>query len=114
MSPAEQVSPWFVLATVLVIAAVTYLLRGIPFLVLSRLRDSPVVAHLGRTMPLGVMVVLVVYALPDIDFTRAPFGLPELAALAVTIGLHLWRRNVALSLLAGTGTYVALLALTGG
>lgn len=107
-------APLTILALVTVISAVTYLLRLAPFLALRRLGDSPAVAFLGRTMPLGVMVILVVYSLSSIDVTTAPYGLREAAALAVTVALHLWRRNVLLSLVGGTGCYVALLAATGG
>lgn len=101
-----------VLGILLVVFAVTYLLRLAPFLALRRLGDSPLVAFLGRTMPLGVMLVLVVYTVRDVDLTAAPFGLPELAGVAVTAGLHLWRRNALLSIVGGTLAYVAILAVT--
>ena len=100
-----------ILLTLLVIFAVTYALRLAPFLFLRRVHDSPVVGHLGRTMPLGVMAVLVVYTLSSVDVTAAPHGLPELAGVVVTAGLHLWRRNAMLSIVAGTATYMAALAL---
>ncbi len=35
-------------------------------------------------------------------------ALPEILALASTVGLHLWRRNAVLSILGGTASYVAL------
>jgi branched-subunit amino acid transport protein AzlD len=100
-----------ILLTLLVIFAVTYALRLAPFLALRRVQDSPVVAYLGRTMPLGVMAVLVVYTLSSVDLAAAPHGLPELAGIGVTAGLHLWRRNAMLSIVAGTGAYMAALAL---
>lgn len=101
-----------ILATLLVVFAVTYLLRLAPFVALRRLGESPLVAFLGRTMPLGVMLVLVVYTLREVDLTAAPFGLPELAGVGVTAGLHLWRRNALLSIVGGTLAYVAVLAVT--
>ncbi len=33
------------------------------------------------------------------------------AALVVTVAVHLWRHNAVLSILAGTGAYVALMSL---
>lgn len=57
------------------------------------------------------MVILVVYTLRETQFTAAPYGVPELGALALTIGLHLWRRSALLSILAGTLSYVGLLAV---
>ena len=35
-------------------------------------------------------------------------ALPDILALAITLGLHLWRRNAVLSILGGTASYVAL------
>ncbi|MFH5824971.1 branched-chain amino acid transporter permease [Georgenia sp. AZ-5] len=104
-------SPGQVLLTLLVIFAVTYALRLAPFLALRRVRDSRLVGYLGRTMPLGVMAVLVVYPLSAVDLTTAPHGVPELAGVAVTAGLHLWRRNAMLSIVGGTLTYMGALAL---
>ncbi|WP_454777727.1 branched-chain amino acid transporter permease [Georgenia muralis] len=104
-------TPERILLTLLVIFAVTYALRLAPFLLLRRAGGSRAVAYLGRTMPLGVMAVLVVYTLSEVDLTAAPHGVPELVAVAVTAGLHLWRRNALLSIVAGTGVYVGLVAL---
>ncbi|MPV37394.1 branched-chain amino acid transporter permease [Georgenia subflava] len=104
-------SPLQILLTLLVIGAVTYALRLAPFVALRKVRDSELVDHLSRTMPLGVMAILVVYTLSTVDLTAAPHGLPEIAGVAVTAGLHLWRRNAMLSIIAGTATYMAVLAL---
>jgi branched-subunit amino acid transport protein AzlD len=104
-------SPAHILLTLLVIFAVTYALRLAPFLALRRVRDSALVTFLGRTMPLGVMAILVVYTLSSVDVTAAPHGLPEAAGVVVTAALHLWRRNALLSIVGGTGTYMAALAL---
>lgn len=103
--------PGHALAILLVIFAVTYLLRLAPFLALRHVRDSALVAYLGRTMPLGVMVILVVYTLREVDLTRPPAALPELAGVAATAVLHLWRRNALLSIVGGTVTYLAVAAL---
>jgi branched-subunit amino acid transport protein AzlD len=48
--------------------------------------------------------VLVVYTITTLD--GSPIAL--VAALAVTVAVHLVRRNVALSMLAGTVLYAAL------
>jgi branched-subunit amino acid transport protein AzlD len=47
--------------------------------------------------------------------TSVPEALPFAVAVAVTGGLHLWRRNALLSILAGTVVHVALATgLAGG
>ncbi|WP_219511390.1 AzlD domain-containing protein [Nonomuraea ceibae] len=57
--------------------------------------------------PAGVMVILVVYCLHGLPVTEVRAVAP-LTALAVTVGLHLWRRNALLSILGGTATHVIL------
>lgn len=104
-------STGYVLAALAVFLVVTFALRAAPFLLIDRLRDSAAVAWLGARMPVGIMVILVVYTLRETPFTAAPHGAPELVALAVTVGLHLWRRNALLSIVGGTALYVALTML---
>ena len=93
-------------------AAITFGLRALPFAVLAPLRRSAVLDQLRLTMPLGLMVVLVVYAASTAGLDAGGAGLRYGAAVAVTIGLHLWRRNPSLSIVAGTATYVVLTALS--
>ena len=91
---------------------VTVALRAAPFVALTRLRDSGVVWYLGRTMPAGVMVVLVVYTLRD---TTAEVGswVPAAVALALTLGVHLAFRRAAASIVLGTATFMLLQAWLG-
>ncbi|TGA97329.1 AzlD domain-containing protein [Streptomyces sp. MZ04] len=97
----------YAIAAVIVAAAVTWALRALPFAVLAPLRASATVQYLSTRMPVGVMVILVVYCLRDLPLTEARATAP-LTALAVTIGLHLWRRNALLSILGGTTVHVIL------
>ena len=101
--------PPYVVAAILVSAAVTWALRGLPFALLAPLRSSALVRYLGVHMPAGVMTVLVVYTVTTLDGSVVAL----VAALAVTVGLHLWRRNVALSMLAGTTVYALLVSWSG-
>ncbi|MGP3977115.1 branched-chain amino acid transporter permease [Streptomyces sp. 8N114] len=97
----------YAIVAVLVTAAVTWSLRALPFAALAPLRASATVQYLSTRMPAGVMVILAVYCLRDLALTQ-PRVLAPLAALAVTIGLHLWRRNALLSILVGTAVHVTL------
>ncbi|ARZ66155.1 AzlD domain-containing protein [Streptomyces sp. HU2014] len=97
----------YAVAAVLVAAAVTWGLRALPFAALTPLRASRTVQYLSTRMPAGVMVILLVYCLRDLPLTHARAVAPA-AALAVTVGLHLWRRNALLSILGGTATHVIL------
>ncbi|MFD3310515.1 branched-chain amino acid transporter permease [Streptomyces sp. NPDC058694] len=97
----------YAVAAIGVAAAVTWVLRALPFAALAPLRASSTVQYLGARMPAGVMIILVVYCLHDLPVTEARAAAP-LAALATTIGLHLWRRNALLSILGGTAVHVVL------
>ncbi|MFC7484809.1 branched-chain amino acid transporter permease [Luedemannella flava] len=94
-------------------ASTTLLLRATPFLALQKAADAPVVRYLGRIMPAGIMVILVIYSLNGIRLTTYPYGLPSLIAVTVTLLIHAWRRNPLLSIVVGTATYMVSLHLFG-
>ncbi|QOV98599.1 AzlD domain-containing protein [Rhodococcus pyridinivorans] len=93
----------YVLGALAVMFVVTVALRAAPFLALSALKNSAFVDFLGRTMPAGVMMILVMYTLRDVGEST---WLPATVGLAGTIAVHLWRRNAALSTVVGTGLYL--------
>lgn len=97
---------------VLVMAAVTAALRFLPFLVFGGMRETPpFVAFLGRVLPCAVIGMLVIFCFKNVSLLSSPFGAPEWIAGAVVVGLHVWRRNTLLSILAGTATYMLLVQL---
>ena len=64
--------------------------------------------YLGRVLPYAVMGLLLIYCLKEVRVTAWPYGIPELIGLAVTAALQLWRKNMLLSIAAGTVLYMAL------
>jgi branched-subunit amino acid transport protein AzlD len=98
----------YLLAAVAVSAAVTWGLRALPFTALARLRASAAVGYLSTRMPIGVMVILLAYTLRGLPLAGPVQALPDVLALAATVGLHLWRHNAVLSILGGTAIHVAL------
>jgi branched-subunit amino acid transport protein AzlD len=103
--------PAHIAAMVAVSAAITWALRALPFAALAPLRRSVVVRYLSLHMPLGVMVMLAFYTLREIPTADGLQRWAALAALAVTVGLHLWRRNLLLSIVGGTLTNVLIASL---
>ncbi len=101
----------YVLAAVLISAGITWALRALPFAVLAPIRDSEFLAYLGKRMPVGLLVILVVYTLVDIDFAHSASVVPAAVGLVTTIGVQLWRRRMILSIFAGTAAYVTLASL---
>ncbi|WP_052850264.1 branched-chain amino acid transporter permease [Streptomyces avicenniae] len=104
----------YLVAAVATAVAVTWALRALPFAVLARLRAGPLTVLLGAAMPVGAAVVLTVYTLRDFDPGVPEDAWPTAVALAVTVALHLWRRNVPLSIVGGTAAHAALSALLAG
>lgn len=98
----------YIAAALATAVAITFTLRAIPFVVRSRLGGSAVLESFGRWMPLGAVAILAVYALSSIDIGNSVHGIPQIAGVAATVGMHLWRRNVALSILVGTAVCVVL------
>jgi branched-subunit amino acid transport protein AzlD len=98
----------YLAAAVAIAAAITWALRALPFAVLAPLRRSRAVPYLAASMPVGVMTILVVHTLRHTALTVPPYGAAVGLALAVTVALHLWRRNVVLSIFGGTAVHVFL------
>lgn len=101
----------YLIAVVAVAAAITVALRALPFAMTATLRSSALIADLGRHLPAGIMIILVVHLLSDAPLDGPLVGLRELVPVAVTVAVHLWRRNALLSMTAGTGVYAVALAL---
>ena len=92
----------YLLGAVTVCAAVTFGLRALPFAAVDTLRRVPMIANIGRWMPAGAVLILAIYGLHGIEASTSTHGIAELSGVAVVIALQLWRRNMVLSLVAGT------------
>ncbi len=101
----------YIVAVIVVVWAVTFALRAAPFVFLARVRDSETLAFLGRTMPAGVMLILVIFSLQDVTFTSAESWVPAAVGVVTTLALHLGFRKVLVSLLGGTGAFALALSL---
>ncbi len=95
---------------VAVMALATLLTRAAPFMLFPDAKKAPAfIQYLGRVLPHAMMGMLVVYCLKDVKITQSPHGLPELIAILCAAGLHLWRRNVILSIAGATVLYMGLI-----
>ena len=84
--------------------------RFLPFLVFREDRETPAfVKYLGKYLPGAVFGMLVIYCVRNVDVAAGSHGLPELIAIAVTTGIHLWKRQTLLSIAAGTVCYMLLI-----
>lgn len=101
-------NPGYVAAALAVAVAITVSLRTSSFVLKGALRDSPLLADLGRWMPLGAITILAIYCLSSINLSGPTHGIPELAGVAVTLAVHLWRHNLVLTLTVGAAVCLAL------
>ncbi len=87
----------------------TMLTRFLPFILFPEGRPTPkYVSYLGKALPGAVFSLLVVYCLKNVSILGGSHGLPELIAIAVVVLLHLWKRQMLLSIAAGTVAYMLL------
>ena len=99
-----------IVITVAIVVAGTLLTRFSAFLIFAPGRKAPdFVQYLGKALPAAVMGMLVVYTFKDTIVLSYPYGIPELIALLVTVGMHLWKRNMFMSIGAGTVVYMILI-----
>lgn len=97
-------------ATIAVVALVTALVRGLPYLLFGGKREIPdAIGYLGSVLPAAIMIILVLYCLRGVNFTAYPQGLAELLSLALVTAVHLWKKNAVLSIVAGTACYMILI-----
>ena len=90
----------------------TVLTRFLPFAVFSTKRPTPrYIQYLGRVLPGAIFAMLVIYCLRNVPILTGSHGLPELLSIAVTVGLHLWKRQMLLSIAGGTICYMLLVQL---
>ncbi len=91
-------------------SVMTILTRFLPFMVFRK-KTPQYIIYLGKVLPPAIIGMLVVYCLKDITLTAAPFGIPELIAIACVVGVQIWRRSALLSILSGTVIYMVLVQL---
>ena len=97
------------LLTIAVVALGTMLTRFLPFLVFPGGKETPkFIQYLGKFLPGAVFGLLVVYCLKHVDLLSGSHGIPEAVAIAVVAGLHLWKRQMLLSVAGGTLCYMLL------
>ncbi len=100
------------LITIAAVALGTMLTRFLPFFIFSGKRETPkYIVYLGKVLPGAVFGMLVIYCLRNVSLLSGSHGIPELIGIAVTAALHLWKKQMLLSIAGGTLCYMLLLAL---
>ena len=100
------------LITILMVVLGTMLTRFLPFLLFPGNKPTPkYIQYLGNVLPAAVFGLLVVYCLKNVSFLTGTHGIPELISIAVVVVLHLWKRQMLLSIAGRTVCYMLLVQL---
>ena len=93
---------------IVVMSLVTIFLRFLPFMIFGNRKTPDSIVYLGKVLPYAIMGMLVVFCLKNVSFIANPYGIPEVLACLVVIGLHVYKRNTLLSIVGGTAVYMFL------
>lgn len=106
---AQPLLDWQTFVMTLALSAGIIATRAVPFLLFSsREKLPPWVLYLGKALPHASMTMLLVYCLKDATPFAGSHAAPEALGLLFTALLHLWRKNVLLSIAGGTLFYMML------
>ena len=98
--------------TIAMVVLGTVLTRFLPFLIFPGGKETPrYIQYLGRVLPGAVFGLLVVYCLRSVELFSGSHGLPEAISIVLVVLLHLWRRQMLLSIAGGTVCYMLLVQL---
>ena len=104
-----HLTPVQTMVIILAVTLGTQITRWLPFLMFPENKQPPkVVLYLGRVLPPAMMGLLVVYCFKNVSWLSGSQGAPELLAVAAVVALHLWKKNVLLSIAGGTALYMVL------
>lgn len=92
--------------TILIPAVITFLLRATPFIFFSKKEVPEMILYIGKYLPFAMMGLLVVFALKEVSILDYPYGIPEAVSIIVVVLLHLWKKNMLISIGGGTLLYM--------
>ncbi len=96
-------------ASIAVMAIVTFATRALPFLLFGRGGQAPrVILYLGKYLPPAVIAMLIVYCLRGMSFGAPADWAPAVIASLTVAAVHIWKHNNMLSIMGGTILYMVL------
>ncbi len=98
--------------TISMVILATVITRFLPFIVFPAGKETPkFIKYLGKVLPAAVFGLLVIYCLKNVSIIDGSHGIPELIAILCVVALHLWKRQMLLSIAGGTVIYMLLVQL---
>ena len=98
--------------TIALCTLATALTRFLPFLVFNEKRSTPnYIIYIGKALPAAIFSMLIVYCLKGVTLFTGTYGIPEAIAITTVVALHLWKRQILLSIAGGTVCYMLLVQM---
>ena len=82
--------------------------RLLPFIIFANGKLPKLVKFYEKYLPYSLMAILFCYCFASVKFSVYPHGFPEIITLIVITLLHIWKKNVMLSLFLGTVVFLIL------
>ncbi len=97
------------LITIGMVVLGTMITRFLPFIVFPANKPTPkYIQYLGKVLPSAVFGLLVIYCLKNVSIFTGSHGIPEAISIVFVILLHLWKRQMLISIAGGTICYMLL------
>lgn len=98
--------------TICMVILGTMITRFVPFFIFKSNKPTPkYVQYLGKMLPSAALGMLVIYCLKDVSLFKGNYAIPEILAIMLVILLHLWKRQMLISIAGGTIFYMILVQL---
>jgi branched-subunit amino acid transport protein len=104
-------SAWSAIAIVLMVGAMTYGMRAVAIVALANRTIPTSVERALRSVGPAVLAALAMNLAAGGEHGGVDIGIVEMAAMAVTVGVAWWRRNMLWALAAGMTTLWVLTAV---
>ncbi len=101
----------YALISIGVMSVSTYATRISPFLIFGNKegKEPPKwISYLGNVLPPGIIALLIVYCIRNVEFLSGSHGIPELVCILICALLHIWKGNEFLSIFGTTALYMFL------
>lgn len=84
--------------------------RFLPFFIFSSKEPTPkYIRYLGAALPSAIFGMLIVYCLKNVSIFEGSHGIPEFISILATALLHLWKKQMLISIAGGTIFYMILI-----
>lgn len=94
---------------ILIMGAVTIALRFSSLIFFRGGKVPKWLDYLGKVLPFAMMPILVMYCIKDTDWHFSGSVVPMLIGVTATALVHIWKKNMMVSLLVGLSVYMVLL-----